>query len=174
MTVRIQTSTGQPIGQGLKAIFKRIVDRLSRDFGDVAADQMTKSVKNWVQQRYPSSKHWDPNKVNKGNSLGVIGTTNIDIPGAGRAFHDVLIRPVRARALTIPMHQRAYGKKASDIEGLFKPKGKNILAVNENGRLVAMFALAQSAFQRQDRFLMPTDDHLANGIFKALTTKINL
>lgn len=51
---------------------------------------------------------------------------------------------------------------------MFKPKGKNILAVNEGGQLVAMFALAQSAFQRRDPYLLPTDEHLASGIFRAM------
>ena len=133
---------------------------------------MTKAVKNWVQQRYPNSQHWDPNKVTKGDSLGVIGTTNVDIPGAGRAYHDVVIKPVRARHLTIPIHQIAYGKKVSDFNDLFKPKGKNILARNVNGNLVAMFALAKSAFQKQDSSLMPTDDNLASGIFRALCQKL--
>lgn len=135
---------------------------------------MTKSVKNWVQQRYPDSKHWDPNKVTQGDSLGVIGTTNVNIPGAGRAYHDVVIKPVHARVLTIPIHQSAFGKKASDFPDLFKPKGKNILARNVNGELVAMFALAKSAFQKKDSSLMPPDEHLAGGIFRALTTKIKL
>ena len=107
---------------------------------------MTKSVKNWVQQRYPGSKHYDPSKVNQGDSSGVIGTVNVDIPGISRAYHDVTIRPIRARALTIPIHQSAYGKKSADFNDLFKPKGKNILARNVNGQLVAMFALAKSAF----------------------------
>ena len=74
--------------------------------------------------------------------------------------------------MTIPIHQSAYGKKVSDFNDLFKPKGKNILARNVNGNLVAMFALAKSAFQKQDSSLMPTDDNLASGIFKALCQKL--
>ena len=135
---------------------------------------MTKAVKNWVQQRYPNSQHWDPNKVTQGDSLGVIGTTNVDIPGAGRAYHDVVMKPVRARHLTIPIHQIAYGKEVSDFNDLFKPKGKNILARNVNGNLVAMFALATSAFQKKDSSLMPPDEHLAGDIFRAITSKIKL
>ena len=133
---------------------------------------MTKSVKNWVQQRYPGSKHYDPSKVNQGDSLGVIGTVNVDIPGISRAYRDVTIRPIRARALTIPIHQSAYGKKVADFNDLFKPKGKNILARNINGQLVAMFALAKSAFQKQDSSLMPPDENLASGIFRALCQKL--
>ena len=129
---------------------------------------MTNSVKNWVQQRYPNSKHWDPNKVTSDKGVGLEGITNVDIPGAGRAYHDVIIRPVRAKMLTIPMHSAAFHHSAKDFNDLFKPKGKNILARNVNGQLVAMFALAKSAFQKKDSSLMPTDDNLASGIFRAL------
>ena len=172
MTILIQTTDNKPIEQGISAILKRVADQLNRDSGKVASESMTKSVKNWVQQRYPGSKHYDPSKVNQGDSLGVIGTVNVDIPGISRAYHDVIIRPVRARHLTIPMHQSAYGKKVSDFNDLFKPKGKNILARNVNGNLVAMFALAKSAFQKKDSSLMPTDENLASGIFRALCQKL--
>ena len=172
MTIRIQTQSGQPIEYGLKSIFNRIVDSISRDFSGIASNTMTSSVKSWVQKRYPNSKHWAPNKVTSDKGVGLTGITNIDIEGAGRAYHDVIIRPVRAKMLTIPMHQSAYGKKVSDFNDLFKPKGKNILARNVNGNLVAMFALAKSAFQKQDSSLMPTDDNLAGGIFRALCQKL--
>ena len=172
MTIRIQTQSGQPIEYGLKSIFNRIVDNISRNFSGIASNTMTNSVKNWVQKRYPSSKHWDPNKVTSDKGVGLEGITNVDIPGAGKAYHDVIIRPVRAKMLTIPMHQSAYGKKVSDFNDLFKPKGKNILARNVNGQLVAMFALAKSAFQKKDSSLMPTDENLASGIFRALCQKL--
>ena len=74
--------------------------------------------------------------------------------------------------LTIPMHSDAFHHSVRDFNDLFKPKGKNILARNVNGQLVAMFALAKSAFQKQDSSLMPTDENLASGIFKALCQKL--
>ena len=172
MTIIIQTADGRSIEQGISAVLSRVVDKLNRESGKTAAESMTKSVKNWVQQRYPGSQHWDPDKVQQGDSQGEIGNVNVNIPGAGRAYHDVTIRPTHARHLTIPIHQSAYGKKVSDFNDLFKPKGKNILARNVNGQLVAMFALAKSAFQKKDSSLMPTDDNLAGGIFRALCQKL--
>ena len=74
--------------------------------------------------------------------------------------------------LTIPMHSDAFHHSTRDFNDLFKPKGKNILARNVNGQLAAMFALAKSAFQKQDSSLMPTDDNLASGIFRALCQKL--
>ena len=172
MTIRIQTQSGQPIEYGLKSIFNRIVDSISRDFSGIASNTMTSSVKNWVQKRYPNSKHWDPNKVTSDKGAGLEGITNVDIPGASRASHDINIRPVRAKMLTIPMHSDAFHHSARDFNDLFKPKGKNILARNVNGQLVAMFALAKSAFQKKDSSLMPTDENLASGIFRALCQKL--
>lgn len=174
MTILIQTTDNKPIEQGISAILKRVADQLIRDSGKISSESMTKSVKSWIQNRYPGSKHWDSNKVTEGDSLGFIGTTNINIPGAGRAYHDVVIKPVHARALTIPLHQSAFGKKASDFNDLFKPKDKNILARNVNGELVAMFALSKSAFQKIDPYLMPPDEHLAGSIFRAFTTKLKI
>ena len=172
MTIRIQTQSGQPIEYGLKSIFTRIINDISRDFSSTASTTMTSSVKSWVQKRYPNSNHWDPNKVTNGKSIGLTGTTNVDIPSAGRAYHDVNILPVRAKMLTIPMHSDAFHHSVRDFNDLFKPKGKNILARNVNGQLVAMFALAKSAFQKKDSSLMPTDDNLASGIFRALCQKL--
>ena len=172
MTIRIQTESGQPIEYGLKSIFTRIINDISRDFSSTASTTMTSSVKSWVQKRYPNSKHWDPNKVNSERGVGLIGITNVDIPGANRAYYDINIRPVKAKMLTIPMHSDAFHHSARDFNDLFKPKGKNILARNVNGQLVAMFALAKSAFQKKDSSLMPTDDNLAGGIFRALCQKL--
>lgn len=174
MNIIVQTADGKSIEQGISAILKRIADRLNRDSGKIAAKSMTDSVKNWVQQRYPGSKHYDPNKVQQGDSLGVIGTVNVDIPGISRAYHDITIKPIRAKSLTIPIHQAAYGKKAADFDDLFKPKGKNILARMQGNDLVAMFVLAKSAFQKQDKSLMPPDDHLAGGIFRALCQTLRI
>ena len=89
---------------------------------------------------------------------------NVDVAGADRAYHDITIVPRRAKALTIPIHAAAYGKRAADIDGLFKPKNMNILAVAMSGQLVPMFALCKRAFQRQDPTLLPTDGTFAENI----------
>ena len=170
--IKILTSENVEVGVGISTLLKKIVGQLERQSGKVMSDSMTSTVKEHISKRYPGSKYWDPNKVKNGSSSKLNGETIVDIESAGRAYHDVTIKPVRARHLTIPMHQIAYGKKVSDFNDLFKPKGKNILARNVNGQLVAMFALAKSAFQKQDSSLMPTDDNLASGIFRALCQKL--
>ncbi|WP_198589129.1 hypothetical protein [Mycobacteroides abscessus] len=47
------------------------------------------------------------------------------------------------KMLTIPTKE-AEGRKAADIPGLFRPKGKDILAVSEGGNLKVMFILKKS------------------------------
>ena len=170
--IKILTSENVEVGVGISTLLKKIIGQLERESGKVMSDSMTSTVKEHISKRYPGSKHWEPNKVKNGSSSKLNGETIVDIESAGRAYHDVTIRPTHARHLTIPIHQSAYGKKVSDFNDLFKPKGKNILARNENGQLVAMFALAKSAFQKQDSSLMPTDDNLASGIFRALCQKL--
>ena len=69
--------------------------------------------------------------------------TDIDIPGAGRAYHDVDIYPKNANWLAIPLHAAARGRSPREFKGLFKPKNKNILALVQNNALVAMYALSK-------------------------------
>ena len=170
--IKILTSENVEVGVGISTLLKKIVNQLERESGKVMSDYMTSTVKEHISKRYPGSKHWDPNKVKNGSSSKLNGETIVDIESAGKAYHDVIIRPVRAKMLTIPMHSDAFHHSARDFNDLFKPKGKNILARNVNGNLVAMFALAKSAFQKQDSSLMPTDDTLASGIFRALCQKL--
>ena len=49
----------------------------------------------------------------------------IDVPGISRAYKDLHITPKFKSRLTIPMHQSAYGKKASSFTNLFFIKKKN-------------------------------------------------
>ncbi len=82
----------------------------------------------------------------------------ISHPGIGRAGHDVTIEPTGGRQfLTIPVAAESYGKRASEIPGLFRPGDKHVLAVNDNG-LKILFALVESVTQKQDRTILPSDD----------------
>ena len=51
-----------------------------------------------------------------------------------RAYHDLDIRPKFRRALTIPIHRSAYGKKASSFDNTFvlkKKDGKRFIVQKE-------------------------------------------
>ena len=114
-----------------------------------------------VSERYPGSKHWDPSKVNASASESTgqksQGSIEIGIPGASRAYHDVTIMPKNAKHLAIPIHSSTKGKSPRDFTDLFKPKDKNVLMQKQDTGIVAMFALAEQAFQKRDSTLLPTD-----------------
>jgi len=93
-------------------------------------------------------------------------TLRVSTPGMTRAFRDVTITPGGGKQwLTIPMHRRAYGKRAGElgreIEGMggrmFRPGKSRILAIAVDGKLVPLYALVKSVTQSQDRTLLPSD-----------------
>lgn len=98
-------------------------------------------------------------------------------PGIARALRDVIIRPRRAKALTIPLRAEAYGKRPREFANLsgaalFRPKGTRILATEEGGKLTPMYALCASVTQKRDPTLLPDpktiDDALARAALNAL------
>jgi hypothetical protein len=103
---------------------------------------------------------------------------SIHSPGIQRARRDLEITPREAKALTIPLHALAYGRRAADVERTFghsvfiprkKDGGKaNILATKIDGRLVALYALVQRAKVPQDASLMPTDAELRQAAAEGL------
>lgn len=164
MGLRIDTN-------GLASEISRLVKRaLSKvPTGRLISEVLTDETKKHVQTRYPGSSHWSPGKVKTGISTSDTGSTIIDIPGATRAYHDITIRPITASWLTIPIGDYANGRTAPEIDGLFKPKDKDILATVLDGQLVAVFALVKSAFQPQDSSLLPTDKHFSDAISERWT-----
>ena len=99
------------------------------------------------------------------------------MPGVTRAYHDMLIKPRFKRALTIPMHRAAYGKKASDFDNTFilkKKDGRAFIVQKQSGQLVFLFRLAQQVFQKQDRRLMPSDDTLCKNICSRITAYLSM
>lgn len=148
----------------------------SFDDHDYFNSQLVELFRAHVQSKYPGSKHWDPNKITP--STGGIGV-DIDIPGAGRAYHDVDIRPVNGQWLAIPLHPFLVGISAKTQPDLFRPWKKgggskmNVLAKKtEGGNLVFMYALSKHVHQRQDPSLLPTDDDVVNNIFEAYSIKL--
>lgn len=94
-------------------------------------------VRQHVQQKYPGSQHWSPSKVNAQNDslqdYMKTGSVDIAIPGAGRAYHDVDIYPVRGKYLTIPLSFAARQGSAKSFSNLFKVG--NVLMMKSQGQL---------------------------------------
>jgi len=81
--------------------------------------------------------------------------------GFARAFRSVRIAPRTAKALAIPIHAAAYGKRASELWdrlSLFIPKGKRVICATIGGVVTPFYILVGSVTQKQDRSLLPSDD----------------
>lgn len=144
------------------------LSQVQLSFGSQIAKVLEEETRQHVSERYPGSKHWDPSKVNASSAESTSqksqGSIEIGIPGASRAWHDVTIMPKNAEHLAIPIHSSAKGKSPRDFTDLFKPKGKNVLMQKQDTGIVAMFALAEQAFQKRDSTLLPTDAKYAEAI----------
>lgn len=113
----------------------------------------------------PLNQTTDLAKVSdKGATIAIKNT-----PGLSRAFHDLHISAKRAKALTIPIDRISHDKRVADLrrEGVdvFRPKGTNILAMNEEtGRggkkkqkLRPLYALVRSVTVPKDEGLLPSN-----------------
>lgn len=126
-------------------------------------------VRDHAKAKYPGSRHWDPSRINEVRSRPA-GWTNegevlVEVPGAGRAYHDVDIAPVNGQWLTIPLLPEARSRSARNFRGLFRPRGTNVLArKGPGGTLACLFALARRVHQAMDPALMPSDRQMASAI----------
>lgn len=177
MGIIITGESGESVEQ---AVGKRLTTLLRRLY--MSAKQMQTSLldtwKTHVSTLYPNSKHYSPDHITpSGYSTGKTPTAEIliDIPGLCRGWHPHHIVPRFKKALTIPMHASAYGKKASDFGDTFaiwkkNPTGKTVgFIVQRNGStLTWLFRLCSSVDQKQDSRLVPSDDVQAKNIMKRL------
>lgn len=132
--------------------------------GQIISQVMTKVTKEHVGRKYPNSKHWALDKIKEGPFMNDWGSVDVEVEGADRAYHDVVIRP-NGRYLTIPIHRGAVDESAKDMPDLFKPKGKDILVEKaQGGELTAVFALVKQVVQKKDPSLLPSDDNFASEI----------
>lgn len=60
--IRITTLDNKPIETGISRILKCIADKLDNS-GQTIADTLSYETKSHISQRYPGSKHYDPDKV---------------------------------------------------------------------------------------------------------------
>lgn len=149
---------------------------------NVGGEALAILLRNWMRELNAArskhgSNHFTESGVHDpvvdGNSVSV----GIFIPGITRALHDVIIKPVEANALAIPVHADAYGTSPREYnnnhpkgspDALFRPKGKDYLAKNDNGSLVVMYLLRKEVHQKQDRTLLPPAEEMSNTALKAI------
>lgn len=162
--MRIVDSYGRDLGPATASIVDDIIKNIDRE--DVAS-AVAEKIKEHFQQKYPGSKHYSPSKVNVEQGDNENYDVNVDVPGVSRAYHDIDIYPINKQWLCIPL-EAARGQSPYDIEGLFKPKGHNVLMKEVGGMLTPFFALSKHVHQNQDSTLMPTDDELFDAIVQQI------
>ena len=99
-------------------------------------------------------------------------TVRVPIAGIARAFRDLEIVPVKAKALTIPVSAAAYGHRVRELArmgwSIFRPKGHDVLMGSRTGsEAEALYALKKRVVVRQDRTLLPSDEAISAAINKA-------
>lgn len=158
-------------------VFNKVLVQTTQNSGKTIVQALLNTARNHVSNRYPGSSHWDPNKISEGNDNSsnstAEGSIDVGIAGAGRAYHDVTILPIRKQYLAIPMHAAAYGKKPADFNDLFCVKGKHALFQKHGSGIVALFALAKQAQQKQDDTLLPKDDTFVDNITTRFVKQFN-
>lgn len=94
-------------------------------------------------------------------------TVTISSPGIRRALGPLTIRPAKARALTIPVHWMAYGKRVGEVarsHPVFRLKGRDVLATTIDGKLTALYVLRASVTIPQDRGILPSDEAMGGSV----------
>ena len=131
-----------------------------------------------------SSNHFSPDKVSEPTVSQDAVTVAVDIPGITRAYHDIDIYPKEANALAIPLHASAYGisPRENNDRGtyrLFRIKkdgvpGNVLYRNDEDGGLIAMYALTKHVHQVQDPTLMPTNQELTDSAMEGLNSALKV
>ena len=94
-------------------------------------------------------------------------SVTINSPGIKRVWGAVTIRPVKAKALTIPIHWLAYGKRVAELQRtmtVYRPKGTDILAANIDGQLTPLYVLKAAVTVPQDRLILPSNAALGQSV----------
>lgn len=173
--MKIVDQSGRPPEERVREILRKVKGKLDTQSGPVIRDGLRTTVQRHFQTIYPGSKHYSPDRVIDDYARGNVGAVEVVVPGITRAYHDMHIRPVNARKLTIPLHQSAYGKKAGEFSDLFYAKtkkgtellGRRTYGTGRGGVTSAvtwMYVLKDYVFQKRDQRLMPSDDTLAENI----------
>ena len=127
MTIKLVDSNGNSPKSAVALKLSSLLQRV-RNSGKLIQDGLLWTTRNHFSTIYPGSTHYNPDKVQPAsisNGTNPSATVDVDVPGVTRAYHDLDIRPRFRRALTIPMHREAYGRRASSFSDTFVLKKKN-------------------------------------------------
>ena len=127
MRIKLVDSNGNSPKSAVESKLSSLLQRV-RNSGKLIQDGLLWTTRNHFSTIYPGSTHYSPDKVQPAsisNGMNPSAAVDVDVPGVTRAYHDLDIRPRFRRALTIPMHRDAYGRRASSFSDTFVLKKKN-------------------------------------------------
>ena len=175
MTIRLTDINGLPIDQALSKMLGSVYQRL-QNVGKTISTALTETTRRHVETIYPGSWGGGADKITPGNSTNNTGETNIDIPGASRAYHDIDIFPKYRKFLTIPISSLSYGKKANSFQDTFvtfnKKNGVGLIGQNNGGTVTWLYRLVKKVHQPQDQRLLPSDDTYATNILGRISASL--
>lgn len=181
---KIKIDVPTDIFEALKKISDKKRDILN-NIGIELADLITDWMRDLNSSRSPRSNwYFPPDVVDTPNVKENSVELNIGVPGISRAFHDLIIRPVEAKALAIPLHESAYGIQPREWntrnpkgtpDALFKLKNRNLLARkgDSKGSLILMYVLKDQVKVPQDRSLLPSDSDISNATLEAISDAVD-
>lgn len=177
--IQIVDRNNLPLDESIRRILEGVLSKI-RQSGKIISDALKFTTQRHFQTIYPSSKHYNPNKVKNGNiqnGNNTNGSIDINVAGVTRAYKNLHIKPIHKNYLTIPLHRSAYGKGAGEFSDLFvvnKKSGQKFLArKNGSNGITFMYLLSKSVFQKQDKRLMPTNETFAKNIMARIGVYLN-
>ena len=174
--IEIVGKDGKSIGESVAEILSKITQRIKAT-GKIIQSALLTTTQNHFRTIYPSSTHYSPDKVTKGSTTENSGEIIIDVAGISRAYNDLKITPKIKSRLTIPIHQSAYGKKASSFSNLFFIKKKNkkeFLAQKTGNGITFMYYLAKEVHQQRDPRLMPSNETYVDNIIARIKASLKI
>lgn len=79
-------------------------------------------------------------------------------PGIARAVRPVQVLPRRGKALTIPVHALAYGRRVAELRGrymIFRVKNLLLTRLKKKDAPIPLYALVRSAVLPRDKNMLP-------------------
>lgn len=182
---------GQPIidrNGKIKQLINALGPEGRKELHDAAAAQLFADVRAHLRG-YAQSHHKSANKLGatptghlekaaatmEHASSADSATVTINSHGIKRVWGAVTIRPIKAKALTIPVHWLAYGKRVGELQRtmtVYRPKGADFLATTIDQVMTPLYVLKAAVTLPQDRLILPSDVALGQSVRTGYLFKI--
>jgi hypothetical protein len=178
--MKLELKIIQDPGGRIRALIKSIGDAGKAELNAGASAELFALVRGHLR-KYASTHHGSANR------LGAMPTGHLEkaaatmqhgasaesafvaihSPGIRRALAPLTIRPVRARALTIPIHAIAYGRRVAEVartHAIYRMGGTNVLAADIGGKPTPLYVLKSAVTIPRDRGILPSDAKMQKAV----------